>query len=340
MFRETLMGLMGVVVCGLIWVNPCQAQPQLPPSREEMQVQKPTSPTTPMENRFASGLEEYIPGMTLKLKLKNPPTAPIVNGKLIWAEPGFFVLRAQPGVAPQKFAWDNIEEVIRVKNVRGTENGSNVKFATPLDRVTEERLLYPLEIQKVTINDGAYQYGVYFNTGLSTREEELLDKLQKAEKAMVEAQKMSDQVNDILRDSIALQKNKSEALSAYYQNNTFYALGFNNSDYVYNARPLYYVDRFNRPFFGNFGGFGYGPGFNGYGGGYGRGYNQVTQMTNPISGETKGASSEDVIQMAEFYKKKSNEMIQQARADLQEIRNYAMYTTDGRLVAMNTWDKK
>jgi hypothetical protein len=307
-FRILSIAIVGILAGSLLQAQTCQAQikPVLFPGLSNAPEGK-----------------NLIQGMPITLNLKNPANEK-VKGTLVWGDDEFLVVRTQSEGLPRKINRDNVENMEDIGKIKP------VAIPEP-------------EILTVSIHNGPEQYNQYFSgqspqlggSYLSKEEERLLDNIASAEKAMGTAQGMLNEARQMLNNATALENQKAMALAAYYQNARLYALGFRTPPIV-DESHLYYSPGIYSPYSpARFGGYGY----------YYRGP-QVTVvnsyqeplMPNPVAGVIPGASSEDLAKVALAAQKEASDMLAQARKDYEQARNLALYSSDGRLVAVRTWE--
>jgi len=321
-FRILCVAVVGVLMGGLFQAQTCQAQikPVLFPGLNSQSI---------------------IQGMPITLNLKNPANEK-VKGTLVWADANSFVVRTQSEGKPVVVKKDNVDNMNDIGAIKP------VSIPEP-------------EILAVSIQNGPNQYNEYFSGRspqlggqyLSPTEREMLDKLARAEKALGTAQAALDETRQMLNNALTLENQKIQAQTAYYQNSRLYALGFrtppivNQTAFGYNGYGLGsgyggygYGGRYAMGGVGSYlaGGYAY-P----YGGGmgYGGGWNGpavAQQMRNPVIGELPGTSAEDTLKVAQGNAKETGDMMVQARKDYEQVRGLALYSADGRLVALKTWE--
>lgn len=325
-FRILSVAIVGILAGSLFQAQTCQAQikPVLFPGLSN-----------------APQGQNMIQGMPISLNLKNPANEK-VKGTLVWGNEDYLVVRTQSEALPRKISRDNVENMDEIGKIKP------VAIPEP-------------EILTVSIHNGPEQYNQYFSgqspqlggSYLSKQEEKILDDMARAEKAMGTAQAMLAEARQMLNSATTLENQKASALAAYYQNVRLYALGFRTPPIV-DQTHIYYGQRLYAPYtpYGRYAPYsGYAPyssgrfgGFGGYG--YYHGGPRVTVinsyqeplMPNPVAGVLPGTSSEDLGKVALAAQKEANGMLAQARKDYDQARNQALFSTDGRLVAVKTWE--
>ncbi|MGF1581774.1 MAG: hypothetical protein ACFCD0_20785 [Gemmataceae bacterium] len=334
-YRSSMIVLTALLGLSLVWVGPAVAQPPIKEQQEEVDPFTPATAQPLAKIKFQSGLSPSQP-VDITLKKAVPGFQALrVSGTVVWEGPGYIVVRERPGVAPVKVDYSNIESW--AKKTKVPDEKSKTIFANYSPR-GQQKLLYPPEISKITIKTGPYTYVKYSTSVLSSQEKKLLTDLEQAQNAMANAQKRLDQATQAMSAAQNAGIEKAQALNSYYR--TVTAVGANPQFFDIPQRQF-------GPVYGTpFGGFRtfrstiYSP----YRGAISTpltgAISQPFVVPHPTSGESLGASAEDVRKQSLIELKAARDNMQQAEKEYGAISQHLLYSGSGELMAINTWDKR
>lgn len=329
-----------IAVAGVVWGMGLVASTAsaLPPISKEVDASKikPTKQEPQLRN-----------GMQLIVTLANNNK---VRGTLVYASEAkdYLVLRPRPGAMPEKIPGKNIKDIIRIKPAslsRPDEGGIRPAIPGAKQPAPQDNS----EIHAVEITTGPYRRVQYVAPALSPPEKKMLMNLQQAENRYTSLLLQASLINEYVMNERLEDNARRNAMDTYYMHSAHFALGFRPMSQLY---PYYmgypgYISPlvYNRyiPAFGNYT-YGYPYGTGSYFGRGGYGFpNQgagggMQMMHNPTAGEVNSSPIKTALAV-DISKNVTPESMAQAKAELEQMRSYAMYDDLGRVVAMNIWDR-